>query len=206
MRSNVLKQARAGCCWPGAGGGRGAADEHPVVKRAVDLPPSADLTYELTARQQRLIARSGEAVITWRVGDGKYDGQRRFARVLLGKLTENRSQGLIDSFGLAPQEFYEKRFRKDADHHHASTATARRISLHRGKEPYPLKGGEQDRASVTWQLVARGARGRGRASRPGSELDLFCRRPARRRSVDLQGASSAKRSSTAMGELDTVHW
>jgi hypothetical protein len=172
MRRNFLKQATAGVLLAAIAGGAWAADEHPSVKRPFDLAPSADLTYDLSARQ-RGFSLAGEALITWRAGDGKYSVSAESRVSLLGKLTENRSQGTIDSFGLAPSEFYEKRFRKDP-----TTSTFNRdsktLSFSEGKETYPLKGGEQDRASVTWQLVVL----RGRA--------------ARRRPVDLPRAQARK--------------
>jgi hypothetical protein len=201
MRSNLLKQAGAGvllattlaCAW--------AQDEHPSTKRAFDLPPSAELTYNLDARQSGF-SLGGKAVITWRAGDGKYLVNAESRVSLLGKITENRSQGLIDSFGLAPAEFYEKRFRKDP-----TTSTFDRagktMSFSDGKQTYPLKGGEQDRASVTWQLVAQ-ARAAGDKFRPGSEWPFFV---AGRRDADPWTFKVVKREKldTPLGMLDTVH-
>jgi hypothetical protein len=201
MRSNLLKQAGAGvllattlaCAW--------AQDEHPSTKRAFDLPPSAELTYNLDARQSGF-SLGGKAVITWRAGDGKYLVNAESRVSLLGKITENRSQGLIDSFGLAPAEFYEKRFRKDP-----TTSTfdraAKTMSFSDGKQTYPLKGGEQDRASVTWQLVAQ-ARAAGDKFRPGSEWPFFV---AGRRDADPWTFKVVKREKldTPLGMLDTVH-
>jgi hypothetical protein len=64
MRSKVLKRAGAGVLLAGMLAGAWAADEHPVVKRAFDLPPSAELTYALTARQSGF-SLGGKAVVTW---------------------------------------------------------------------------------------------------------------------------------------------
>jgi hypothetical protein len=170
MRRHLLTQAGAGivlaatlaCAW--------AQDEHPAQKRAFDLPPNADLSYNLTARQGGF-SLSDKALITWRSGDGKYQTTAESRVSLLGKITENRSQGVIDSFGLAPAEFYEKRIRHDA-----TTSTfdraAKTLSFSDGKQTYPLKGGEQDRASVTWQLVAQ-ARAAGDNFKPGLRFAYF---------------------------------
>jgi hypothetical protein len=201
MRSNLLKQAGAGmvlaatlaCAW--------GQDEHPAVKRPVDLPPSAELTYGLTARQSGF-SLNGKAVITWRVGDGKYFVNAESRVSLLGKITENRSQGEIDSFGLAPAEFYEKRFRKEP-----TTSTFDRagktLGFSDGKQTYPLKGGEQDRASVTWQLIAQ-ARAAGDSFKAGTTWPYFV---AGRHDADPWTFRVLKREkiSTPMGEFDTVH-
>jgi hypothetical protein len=128
------------------------ADDHPSQMRPFNLPPSADLSYSISARQ-RGFTLNGDATVTWRQGDGKYTINTDSRVALLGRLTENRSQGTIDSFGLAPTEYYDKRFRKDA-----VTASfdrdAKTIGFSDGKQNYPIKGGEQDRVSISWQLVA----------------------------------------------------
>jgi hypothetical protein len=201
MQSKLLKQVGAGmalattlvCGW--------AQEEHPAVKRPFDLPPSAELTYDLMARQSGF-SLSGKAVITWRAGDGKYQVNAESRVSLLGKITENRSQGAVDTFGLAPAEFYEKRFRKDP-----TTSTfdrsAKVLSFSDGKQTYPLKGGEQDRASVTWQLVAQ-ARAAGAAFKPGSTWPFFV---AGRHDADPWTFKVQKREkiSTPMGEFEAVH-
>lgn len=197
MRSNFLKSGVLAAVLALGVSAQAAAP----AKRAVELPPSADLAYELNA-QQRGIALKGEALIAWRAGDGKYDVNVEARVQLLGKLTEYRSHGTIDSFGLAPDEFYEKRYRKGA------TTTrfdrdAKSIALTEAKEPYVMKGGEQDRASVTWQLASV-ARAAGEANfKPGSEWSFIV---AGRRSAEPWTFKVVKREKiqTAMGELDTL--
>lgn len=201
MRIDLWKQAAAGTLLAAALGAAWAADEHPAEKRAFDLPPPADLTYELSARQSGF-SLGGQAVITWRAGDGKYLVNAESRVALLGKITENRSEGAIDSFGLAPAEFYEKRFRKDA-----TTTTfnrnTRTLSFTEGKLTYPLKGGEQDRASVTWQLVAV-ARAAADKFKPGSTWVFFV---AGRRDAEPWTFHVVKREKvgTGIGELEAVH-
>ncbi|MEW6372515.1 MAG: DUF3108 domain-containing protein [Pseudomonadota bacterium] len=179
----------------------GAAPAAPV-KRAVELPPSADLAYELSA-QQRGIGLKGDALITWRAGEGKYDVNVEARVALLGKLNEYRSQGVIDAYGLAPDTFTEKRYRKDA-----TTTTfdreARTIVFTEAKQPTTMKGGEQDRASITWQLAAV-ARAAGEAKfKPGSEWTFVV---AGRRDAEPWTFKVVKQEKirTAMGELDTIH-
>jgi hypothetical protein len=201
MRSNIVKGSLlAALLALGLGLGLGAQAAAPV-KRSVELPPSADLAYELNA-QQRGFGLKGEATIAWRAGDGKYDVNVEARVPLLGKLTEYRSHGAVDSYGLAPVEFYEKRYRKNA-----TTTTfdrsARVIALVEATEPAPLKGGEQDRASVTWQLASV-ARAAGEARfKPGSEWSFVV---TGRRDVETWTFRVVRREKlqTAMGELDTL--
>ena len=197
MRSNLLKGALLALLLASNAGAQAAAP----AKRAVELPPPADLAYELNA-QHRGFGLKGEALIAWRGGDGKYDVNVEARTALLGKLTEYRSHGAVDGFGLAPAEFYEKRYRKDA------TTTVfdrdgKTITFTDAKEPAALKGGEQDRASVTWQLASV-ARAAGEARfKPGSEWRFVV---AGRRDVEPWTFKVVKKEKiqTAMGELDTV--
>jgi hypothetical protein len=178
-----------------------AQDEHPAQKRPFDLPPPADLSYELSAHQGGF-SLNGKALITWRSGDGKYLTTAESRVALLGKLTENRSQGTIDAFGLAPAEFYEKRFRKDA-----TTSTfdraAKTLSFSDGDQTYPLKGAEQDRASVTWQIIAQ-ARAAADSVKPGLRWAYFV---AGRKDADPWIFRFIKREkiTTPAGNFDTWH-
>jgi hypothetical protein len=197
MRSNLLKGSLLAAVLALGSGAQAAAP----AKRAVELPPSADLAYALSA-QQRGFGLKGEALIAWRGGDGKYEVSVEARVPLIGKLTEYRSHGAIDSYGLAPDEFYEKRYRKDA------TTTvfdrvSKTITFADAAEPYVMKGGEQDRASVTWQLASV-ARAAGEAKfKPGSEWTFIV---AGRRDAEPWTFKVVRREKiqTAMGELDTL--
>jgi hypothetical protein len=177
------------------------AQEHPSIKRPVDLPPSADLTYKIEARKKG-ITLSGEAQVSWRMGAGKYSANNTARAQLLGKILDNRTEGVIDVYGLAPLQFREKRFRKDE-----TTATfdraAKTIGFNDGKESYPLTGGEQDRGSVQWQLAAV-ARGAPDKFTPGSEWKFFV---AGRRDAEAWTFKVVNREplKTGMGTLQTVH-
>jgi hypothetical protein len=91
--------------------------------------------------------------------------------MIVGKILDASSEGTIDDYGLAPTSFTEKRFRKD-------TATAsfnrstKTIHFTASKETYPIQGGEQDRSSVVWQLIAN-ARAAPKKFVPGSEWQYF---------------------------------
>jgi hypothetical protein len=181
----------------------GAADEHPALMRHFNLPPSADLSYSISARQ-RGFTLNGDATLSWRQGDGKYAINTDSRVALLGKLTENRSQGTVDSFGLAPSEYYDKRFRKDP-----VTANfdrdSRTISFSDGKQSYQIKGGEQDRVSISWQLiaVARAARDKFKV---GSEWNFFVVGPHDADPWTFRVIGREKvQAGAAIGQVDTVH-
>lgn len=181
-------------------GGASAQSAHPAVKRAFELPPSADLAYDLAARQRGL-ALKGDATVNWRAGDGKYDLRLESRVAILGTLLDNRSQGAVDEYGLAPAEFSEKRMRKDPTSI-TFDRPAKTLRFSEGDKTYPLKGGEQDRVSITWQLAAV-ARAAGDKFKPGSEWPFF-----------VAGRSSAEawtfkvvrgeKVKTGLGEVDAI--
>lgn len=209
--NKILKMAGAGLLLAATMAAAGAADEraddrpadHPSIKRPFNLPPSADLSYSIRARQ-RGFSLNGDALINWRAGEGKYSANTESSVALLGKLTEDRSSGTIDGYGLAPAEYYEKRFRKDA-----TTATFDRadktITFNDGKHSYPIKGGEQDRVSISWQLVAiaRAARGQ---FKPGSTWAFFVVGPRDADPWTFRVVGREKvQLGAAIGQVDTVH-
>lgn len=177
------------------------AQEHPSIKRPVDVPPSADLSYKIEARKKG-ISLSGDALVNWRAGGGKYSATNTARAQILGKILDNRSEGVIDVFGLAPIQFREKRFRKDETLATFDRA-AKSIAFSEGKLTYPLTGGEQDRGSVQWQLAAV-ARGAPEKFTPGSEWKFFVagRRDAEAWTFKVINRETLK---TGMGTVPTVH-
>ncbi|NHZ96775.1 DUF3108 domain-containing protein [Massilia sp. CCM 8734] len=177
------------------------AAEHEAVLRPFNLAPSADLHYTLKARQKGL-ALAGEAQVTWRAGDGKYSLVNETRAQMLGKILESRSEGTVDTYGIAPAQFVEKRFRKEA-----TTATfdrgAKTLSFSAGKDTFPLLGGEQDRSSAQWQLAAL-ARAQPDKFTPGSEWRLFV---AGRKDAQPWSFKVIKREkiATGLGEVEAVH-
>jgi hypothetical protein len=177
------------------------AAEHVAIKRPVDVPPSADLSYSIKARQKGF-SLSGDASISWRVSGARYTLSGDTRAALFGNILESRSEGAIDGFGIAPAKFVEKRIRRDP-----STTTfdraAKSISFTEGKETYPLIGGEQDRSSVTWQLVAV-ARAAPEKFTPGSQWVFFVagRRDAEPWTFKVVGKENIR---TGVGALETVH-
>ena len=200
MQSVMIKRCAAAAVLMGVLCGA-AAQEHPSVKRPVDLPPSADLTYKIEARKKG-ISLSGDATVNWRAGAGKYSASNTARAQILGKILDNRTEGLIDVYGLAPLQFREKRFRKAETIAHFDRA-AKTITFDDGKQSYPLTGGEQDRGSVQWQLAAVG-RGSPDKFTPGSEWKFFVagRRDAETWTFKVVNREQLK---TGMGTLQTVH-
>ena len=177
------------------------AAEHAAIKRPVNLPPSADLSYTIEARQ-RGFSIEGEAQVSWRTSGASYTLRTDTRAKLFGSLVENRSEGVIDSFGIAPVQFHEKRLRKEP-----WTTTFDRagksISFTEDKQTYPIKGGEQDRSSVSWQLVAV-ARAAPEKMTPGSEWTFFV---AGRRDAEPWTFKVVKRENvrTGLGTLEALH-
>jgi len=177
-----------------------AADERPARLR-VNLPPSADLAYAVNSRQ-RGFALDGKARIAWRAAAGKFSLETEVRSPLLGKILEAKSEGSTGDAGLAPAAFSEKRFRRDK-----VTATfdraAKTVSYSQGGAATPLKGGEQDRSSAIWQLIAV-ARAAPARLRDGSEWPVTVIGP-RDAEPWVFTVVAHDRIRTPLGELETVH-
>lgn len=181
-------------------GAQGA--EHTAIKRAFNLPPSADLHYTIRASQKGLTL-DGTAHVKWRAADGSYSVSSESRAAILGKILENRSEGRIDAFGLAPVTWYEKRTRKEGNTTSFDRA-AKSVTFSVGEKSYPLLGGEQDRASAQWQLAAV-ARAAPEKMVAGSEWRFFVagRRDAEQWTFKVVGRDKIR---TALGTLEAVHF
>ena len=199
MRSQLLKLGA--CAALLAAVTAAGAAERVAVKRPVDVPPSADLSYSIKARQKGL-SLTGDASISWRVAGASYTLRTDTRAALFGSILESRSEGAIDGFGVAPAQFVEKRIRRDP-----STTTfdraSKRISFSEGDAAYPLVGGEQDRSSITWQLVAT-ARAAPEKFTPGSQWTYFVagRRDAEPWTFKVVGKENIR---TGLGPVETLH-
>jgi hypothetical protein len=122
-----------------------------AASRKINPPPSADLDYTIKAKQKGLTL-NGSALVHWNTDGNNYSVVTETRASLLGKILEAKSEGRIDRYGLAPNSSTEKRFRKEQ-----TTTTFDRqdgkITFSASDASYPIKGGEQDRNSATWQLV-----------------------------------------------------
>lgn len=179
-----------------------AAPLHAAAPRQkINPPPSADLSYAIKARQ-RGIPVEGEAVLRWQSSPKSFSVVNEVRAMLVGKILDAKSEGAIDTYGLAPSSFTEKRFRR------AQTAAtfdraAKTIRFSDSGQTYPVKGGEQDRMSVIWQLISM-ARAAPAKFQPGTEWSFFVvgQRDADQwvfRVIDRQ------KISTPLGELNTLH-
>ncbi|CAN5771820.1 hypothetical protein BH11PSE12_BH11PSE12_24310 [soil metagenome] len=173
---------------------------------STNLPPSADLHYSIQARQSHL-PLSGEAFVKWQLsgtkGSQKYSVITETRAMLVGKILDASSYGTIDSFGLAPDKFVEKRYGK-AESVSQFDRISNTIRFTESAATYPIKGGEQDRTSATWQLVAL-ARAMPEKFITGSEWKMLVagRRDADPWSFKVAGKDTLR---TAIGDVATVHF
>ncbi|MDO8653134.1 MAG: DUF3108 domain-containing protein [Undibacterium sp.] len=169
---------------------------------SINLAPSAELNFNIKAKQKG-IPVSGEAIVKWQLNDKQNYSVITETRVMLfGKILDASSYGSIDEHGLAPEKFVEKRFGK-TESVTRFDRSSKTIQFTDSSETYPIKGGEQDRTSATWQLVtlARAANDKFKA---GSEWKMFVagRRDAEPWSFKVSGTETL---STPLGELATIH-
>ena len=150
--------------------GAALAQTHAATSYKINPPPSAELNYVIDAKQSGLNLK-GNGAVQWKADAQQYSVHSETTAQLFGKILDARSEGKIDSFGLAPAQYTQKRLRKDA------TTTAfngdnKTITFSQSPQTYPIVGGEQDRTSVVWQLasVARAAPAK---FTPGSEWKFF---------------------------------
>ena len=126
----------------------------PVFER-VSFPPSAELSYDALATQgsRRL---SGSGNIVWQQSGQTYLIKGEASALLLNLLTY-QSSGQIGSIGLLPEQYQEKRLGKSSTTTHF-VRERKTISFSASTQLHEIRGGEQDRGSVIWQLagLARG--------------------------------------------------
>jgi hypothetical protein len=172
-----------------------------AVKHGVNLPPSADLQYSVKGSNHGL-PLSGTGTVSWRQSEGKYSLLTEARSALFGKVLENRSEGGVDDYGLAPSSYYEKRIRKEP-----TTTTfnrqAKQLEFQGDAPAQALKGGEQDRSSVQWQLVSQ-ARHAPEQFKTGSEWSYLTagRKDAEVWTFKVAGSETL---STAMGDIKAIH-
>jgi hypothetical protein len=171
------------------------------IKYKVKLPPSATLYYTIKAKQ-RGFPLSGESKLSFQSDGKSYQIINEVKASLLGKIQESKSTGQIDKLGLAPGQFVEKRYRKDP-----STTDFNReenqIGFSESSLHYPIRGGEQDRISVIWQLIGV-ARNNPEKFVPGSEWTFFV---AGRRDAETWKFTVVQQESieTPLGKLPALH-
>lgn len=172
-----------------------------AAKYKTNLPPSADLAYSIKARQGGLMI-NGDALLQWHATGGKYVITAETRAMLVGKILDEKSEGMIDQYGLAPLQSTEKRFRKQPTAASFNRQT-RTISFADSPKTYPIKGGEQDRTSVIWQLISV-ARGTPARFKPGSAWTFFVvgQRDAESWTFKIVGQ---EKIATPLGEMNALH-
>jgi len=139
----------------------------------VDPPPSASLEYDVQATYNNM-AVHGSGTITWKSDGSRYTIEGK-AEDFFFTFLRFSSSGDINEFGVAPELYTEQRIRKAATNTHFHRER-KQISFSASTNTYPSVGGEQDRASVVWQLVAIGRGDPGKFA-PGATIDLFVAGP-----------------------------
>jgi hypothetical protein len=130
----------------------GALAAPAAVKYPTKLAPPAELSYAAKANQGGLII-NGDSKIQWQHADRRYTVTVETRAMLVGKILDEKSEGGVDASGLAPARYTEQRFRKEATSAVFNRDTGL-ISFGQSERTYPIHGGEQDRTSVIWQLIA----------------------------------------------------
>ena len=137
-----------------------------------ELPPSAELKYEVQALRDGK-QWYGTGVFQWNAGRDSYVITGEASITVLFKITvlNFRSEGAINAFGIAPVLYSEKPWRKAMTNTHFQHED-RKISFSASQAVYPYNGGEQDRASIMWQLAGIG-RGDPAQFAPGTAFDIM---------------------------------
>lgn len=138
----------------------------------IDPPPSVELKFDVQAFSDNL-NWYGTSTLTWNTDGTRYriDGEvytRLFAKI--GFLNFS-STGDINAFGVAPELYTEKKRNRAATNTHFNRER-NVVSFSASTTSYPRVGGEQDRASLVWQLAAIGRGDPGKFS-AGAVIDLF---------------------------------
>ncbi len=136
---------------------------------AINPPPSAELRYNAHSSHKGQDIY-GKGRILWQSSGSSFGVKGEF-NILFLSLLNFSSEGTIDPrHGLSPIVYAEKRMRRAETntHFHRERNT---ISFSSSSLAYERPGGEQDRASIVWQLVGIGRRDGGSFT-PGATLDI----------------------------------
>ena len=170
-------------------------------KRAVKPPPSAQLNYSIRADVHGLVL-DGSGQIDWALREGQYQLLFETRTALTGVLLSEKSEGGLDRYGLAPNSYSTRRFRKEALAI-SFDRTAGQINFAGNGAPHMIKGGEQDRVSVLWELLSI-ARAKPDSFTQGSSWQFFVAGHRAGEPWTFQ-VKDRQHLSTALGELDTLH-
>lgn len=167
----------------------------------VDLPPPAELKYDVTKVPVDGAPLYGGGSITWQNSGARYAVSGE-AHVLFISAFNFRSEGVLDDFGIAPLLYSQKSFRRAETNTHFNRDERNSISFSSSTTSYPLKGGEQDRGSIMWELAGIG-RGDPDQFRSGAQIDFFV---AGVRDGDVWSILVAGQEEIEIGKSKTLAW
>lgn len=149
-----------------------AAPAPPEAQHKFSAPPSAELEYDVTAlREEQKWYGSGKFQWTSTPDSYRVAGEASITFFFKITVLNFSSEGAITDSGVAPVLYTEKPFRKAMTNTHFQHDN-HKISFSASEASYPYNGGEQDRASVIWQLAGIG-RGDPAQFAPGTGIDIF---------------------------------
>lgn len=171
----------------------------PALFSQFSLPPSANLSYDAIAIKGNSKVE-GRGQVKW-VQDGRQYSISGEASVLFLSVLSYRSEGHLTDLGILPEMYVEKRLGKSSTntHFHRERQT---ISFSASTNSYPVKGGEQDRGSVFWQLAGL-ARGNPDKLQAGLSFELVI---AGSRTADPWQVTVLGREPVAMAQGSTDAW
>lgn len=131
-----------------------AAVAAPGPRFKVSLPPSAELTLDVTRTDASGASWSGKSIMDWSLDGSRYRMTMvaSITMVVTVNLAELASEGDIDAAGIAPRKMTEKRRNKAQTATHFNRETDR-ISFSASEAMYPLHPGMQDKTTFALQLA-----------------------------------------------------
>jgi hypothetical protein len=165
----------------------------------ISFPPTADLSYDAIAIKGSSKVEGRGLVKWWQ--DGRQYSISGEASVLFLSVLSYGSEGHLTDIGILPERYSEKRLGKSSTntHFHRERQT---ISFSASTNQYPVKGGEQDRGSVFWQLAGLG-RGNPDQLQAGLSFELII---AGSRTADLWQVTVLGREPVTLKQGSTEAW
>lgn len=130
--------------------GQGSAAAQPSMAVRLQYPPNARLEFE-ALRVQRGQSTAGSGFLSWKSNGGEYELQIESSVLGLAIFTQ-QSLGALDTMGLAPERFSDKRINRSEQATHFRRAQGV-VQFSNNKPEAPLLPGMQDRLSVLLQLA-----------------------------------------------------
>jgi hypothetical protein len=130
--------------------GEGSAAAQPSLAVPLQYPPNRELEYEVR-RVQRGQSFSGTGQLSWKHNGSEYELLLESSSLGISVATQ-RSTGVLDAMGLAPERFSDKRFNRSEQAAHFRRLQGV-VQFSNNKPETALLPGMQDRLSVLLQLA-----------------------------------------------------